>query len=164
MTVRVSARAASQKARIGLARQLLKGTGVIAREDSDDEIEDDDIPWEWIYSSAATNQPNLTQPHAGAQNDIENGEQLLSNQTKDYEQDGTLQTSQTQPVGARCGSFQCQIGDILLLKAEGQKAAWVGLAAEFGLQNEEKSVLIMWFSAPSEIRSKTKKRKDFFLV
>lgn len=164
MTVRVSARAASQKARIDLARQWLKGTGVIAREDSDDEIEDDDIPWEWMYSTPIINDPATTQPSQTPQHDTQSGNQSPSIQNEDQNPVDAVQQSQPQSIGAKCGSFSCQVGDILLLKAEGQKAAWVGLAAEFGLQNEEMSVLIMWFSTPSEVRSKTKKRRDFFLV
>ena len=40
----------SQTSKAERARQLLSGGGVI-REDSDDELGFDDLPWEWIYSA-----------------------------------------------------------------------------------------------------------------
>lgn len=39
----------SPSSRVARARQYLH-TGGVFREDSDDELGDDDIPWEWIYS------------------------------------------------------------------------------------------------------------------
>lgn len=40
------------------ARQLLSGGGVI-REDSDDELGFDDLPWEWIYSEDNNNEDEV---------------------------------------------------------------------------------------------------------
>ena len=64
-------------------------------------------------------------------------------------------------VGARMGSFECKIGDCVLLKAEGAGEAWIGLICDF--QDDEdgdKAANFMWFSTEREIRNKEKKRRD----
>ena len=70
-------------------------------------------------------------------------------------------------VGARMGNFKCQLGDTVLLKAEGlANEAWVGLICSF-VENEEKSekaANFMWFSSEREIRNKEKKRNDAYPV
>ena len=70
-------------------------------------------------------------------------------------------------IGARMGSFQCFLGEAVLLKAEGlAKEAWVGLICSFleDEDNHEKAANFMWFSSEKEIRSKEKKRRDFYAV
>ena len=70
-------------------------------------------------------------------------------------------------IGARMGNFKCQLGDTVLLKAEGlAKEAWVGLICAF-LEDEEssgKAANFMWFSNEREIRNRQKKRKDAYPV
>ena len=109
------------------ARQFLREGGV-AREDSDDELGLDDLPWEWI--------------HRG---DTEKG-------TK----------QRPEIIGARMGDFQCMVGDCVLLKAEGNGEAWIGLICNFEEDEEEdlKVANFMWFSTEKEIRNKQKKRTD----
>lgn len=65
-------------------------------------------------------------------------------------------------VGARMGNFQCMIGDCVLLKAEGNGEAWIGLICNFEEDEEEdgKVANFMWFSTEREIRNKQKKRAD----
>ena len=68
-------------------------------------------------------------------------------------------------TGARMGSFSCHIGDCVLLKAEGNNEAWVGLICEFVEEEDEDGEIdmganFMWFSTEREIRNKTKKRGD----
>ncbi|MCJ1475590.1 Origin recognition complex, subunit 1 [Lambiella insularis] len=53
-------------------------------------------------------------------------------------------------VGACMGSFQCMLGDCVLLKAESNEA-WVGLICDFQVEEEEKMANFMWFSTPKEI-------------
>ena len=70
-------------------------------------------------------------------------------------------------IGARMGSFKCQLGDTVLLKAEGlAKEAWVGLICSFVTDDEncEKAANFMWFSSEREIRNKEKKRMDAYAV
>ena len=65
-------------------------------------------------------------------------------------------------VGARMGSFHCMVGDCVLLKAEGNGEAWIGLICHFeeDEEEEEKVANFMWFSTEREIRNKQKKRTD----
>jgi len=63
------------------------------------------------------------------------------------------------------GSFECRVGDCVLLKAEGNNEAWVGLICEFMEDEDEGKVAnFMWFSTEKEIRNKEKKRTDFMQV
>lgn len=63
------------------------------------------------------------------------------------------------------GSFECRVGDCVLLKAEGNNEAWVGLICEFMEDEDEgKAANFMWFSTETEIRNKEKKRTDFMQV
>jgi len=68
-------------------------------------------------------------------------------------------------TGARMGSFECKVGDCVLLKAEGTNEAWVGLICEF-LEDEDGDMAanFMWFATEKEIRNKAKKRTDFLEV
>jgi len=76
-------------------------------------------------------------------------------------------------VGAWMGKFRCGVGDIVLLKAEGSKEAWVGLICEFGDivfgaedegegEKREMAANFMWFATEKEVnpRNKQKKRMD----
>lgn len=113
----------------------------IARDDSDDELGDEDLPWEWIYGDA----------HEGAD---ANGTSRKRKRT----------TLEGKIVGARMGSFECRLGECVLLKAEGSNEAWVGIIDEFmddDGDDGEKAASFMWFSTEQEIRNKQKKRTDF---
>jgi origin recognition complex subunit 1 len=173
---------------------LLAGVG-IRREDSDDELGLEDYPWQWIYedpSDNSTASSNQHGPHESSSS-AANGEESRA---------AALDTAPSTPsskrraagmanrklgrtiVGARMGSFQCRLGDCVLLKAEGQNEAWVGLICEFSEERtddgddeeedeeeeeEEKKhstmmANIMWFSTEKEIKNKEKKRTDFLQV
>ncbi|GJC87320.1 hypothetical protein ColLi_10158 [Colletotrichum liriopes] len=123
-------------------RQSARSTGV-ARDDSDDELGVDDLPWEWIYDPAETG----IHDHAG--NNAPN--RRKRKRTSD----------EAHMKGARMGNFQCHVGDCVLLKAEGSKEAWVAIICEF-LEEEdgEKAASFMWFSTEKEIRNKERKRLD----
>ena len=117
------------------ARQLLR-TGGVAREDSDDELGLEDHPWEWIYAPAGGAPKN---------NAYNEGDDEI--------------------IGARMGTFECRIGDCVLLKAEGAGEAWIGLICDFQDDEEgQKAANFMWFSTEREIRNKEKKKRDFLPV
>ena len=143
------------------ARRLLAGVGV-TREDSDDELGFEDHPWEWIYESS------LPSPKRNLEKDtaVDIGEEaanVLSANSRRHRQDPRPRDVRPlgKIIGARMGSFQCNIGDCVLLKAEGINEAWVGLICEFVEdEDNEKAANFMWFSTEKEIRNKQKKRTD----
>ncbi|KAI1840496.1 hypothetical protein JX266_013282 [Neoarthrinium moseri] len=117
----------------------------IARDDSDDELGDEDHPWEWIHQSARTTSPSQDRPEATRKRKRELDE-----------------APQGRIVGARMGSFECYVGDCVLLKAEGSHEAWVGIITEFLDSDEDgdKAANFLWFSSEKEIRNRDKKRTD----
>jgi origin recognition complex subunit 1 len=126
-----------RKTKIERARQYLKSGGV-SREDSDDELGTEDYPWEWVYENE--------------------GQNTTKNESKKRKSDVLLEST---IVGARMGKFECRLGDAVLLKADGNEA-WVGIIQHFfeDEETEDKMANFMWFSTPSEIRNKAKKRTD----
>ena len=126
MPHRTSSPPRTTKSKAERARRYLS-VGGVAREDSDDELGLEDLPWEWIYTKEPAKRPG--------------GERSI--------------------VGARMGDFQCNVGDCVLLKAEGTNEAWIGLICTFEEDDDgEKAANFMWFSTEREIRNKQKKRTD----
>lgn len=121
-----------------MARHRSTAAPGVARDDSDDELGIDDHPWEWIYRQ--------NQPSASASK--------------------RKRSAQHNIVGARMGSFECYVGDCVLLKAEGSNEAWVGIVAEFREADEDgdKAANFLWFSTEKEIRNSDRKRTDFLPV
>ncbi|KAI1459433.1 P-loop containing nucleoside triphosphate hydrolase protein [Annulohypoxylon moriforme] len=115
-------------------RSSIVATG-IARDDSDDELGIDDHPWEWIYRQTQTSDSAAKRKRNG----------------------------QPEITGARMGTFECYVGDCVLLKAEGSNEAWVAIIAGFREADEDgdKAADFLWFSTEKEIRNSERKRKDF---
>ena len=70
-------------------------------------------------------------------------------------------------VGAKFGTFECMLGDCVLLKAEGHKRAWVAIICEFfpsEALDDDKKANFMWFSSEKEIRNRDRKRSDTLKV
>ncbi|KAH0424776.1 origin recognition complex subunit [Colletotrichum camelliae] len=123
-------------------RPARKPTGV-ARDDSDDELGVEDLPWKWLYDRATTKTPE-------------------THKESDIPRKRKRKISGPRIVGAGLGTFQCFIGDCVLLKAEGSKEAWVAIICEFVEDDDgEKAANFMWFSTEKEIRNKERKRLDF---
>ncbi|ETS86807.1 hypothetical protein PFICI_00635 [Pestalotiopsis fici W106-1] len=116
----------------------------IARDDSDDELGYEDHPWEWIHQSP---------PASPSKSDV-NTESARKRKRGD---------GQGRVVGARMGTFECYLGEAVLLKAEGSHEAWVGIITEFIEDDEDgdKAANFLWFSSEKEIRSREKKRTDY---
>ncbi|CZT17109.1 related to origin recognition complex subunit 1 [Ramularia collo-cygni] len=79
-----------------------------------------------------------------------------------YEGSGKSQTI----AGARMGSFDCYLGDIVLLQAPSKNEAWVAMLYGFfdgetedddGEMVAEKQATMLWFAGDKEIRSKNKR-------
>ena len=129
----------------------------IVREDSDDELGEFDHPWEWIYA-----EEKAVVPDKGA-GDGENNDDDDEN-TSVSPRKRKRPVMQRTIIGARMGTFECFLGDTVLLKAEGSNEAWVGIICEFiddDGDDGEKAAHFMWFSSEKEIRNKARKRTDF---
>jgi origin recognition complex subunit 1 len=152
------------RARSNPASGYLEGTGV-TREDSDDELGNEDHPWQWIYQDEQQPQETVDGRSYSLSLDEEATSLPTGKSKKRSRQDEHDSTSMDNVIGARMGSFECKIGDCVLLKAEGNNEAWVGLICEFVMDEEEGLMAnFMWFSTEKEIRNKAKKRKDFMQV
>lgn len=124
-----------------MSRQKTSARLGVARDDSDDELGTDDLPWEWIYDAAAEQQPNPERTES-------------VRKRKRDEPHGPV-------IGARMGSFECRVGDCVLLKAEGNEA-WVGIIMDFIAEDDDGDMAanFLWFCTQSEIRNKERKRID----
>lgn len=118
----------------------------VARDDSDDELGYEDHPWEWIHQTARESPTKSDRAESARKRKRDD--------------------DQGRVVGARMGSFECYIGDCVLLKAEGSHEAWVGIITEFVESDEDgdKAANFLWFSGENEIRNKEKKRTDVLPV
>ncbi|CAM1507335.1 Fc.00g069760.m01.CDS01 [Cosmosporella sp. VM-42] len=130
----------ARKAPSPLGRRKRPAPGV-SREDSDDELGSEDIPWEWIYNTQPTERNE-----EGPQSDRKR-RKVAGNKI----------------VGAKIGNFECRIGDLVLLKADGSNEAWVAIICDFVDDDGEgeKAANFMWFSTEKEIRNRDRKRTDF---
>ncbi|KAM0198082.1 hypothetical protein ACHAPI_004411 [Fusarium lateritium] len=114
----------------------------IAHDLSDDELAADEPSWQWIYNSTPT-----TERSDDAQSDRKR-----------------RKVTGDRIVGAKIGQFECRVGDTVMLKADGSNEAWFALICEFVEDDGEgeKAANFMWFSSEKEIRSKDKKRQDYY--
>lgn len=117
--------------------------GGLAREDSDDELGVEDIPWHWIYEEGSEPQDVEKTP-------------TRKRKTIDL-------TKSTRKIkGAQMGSFTCYVGDTVLLKSPEHGKDWAGIISHFSETNdedeEEMSVSIMWFCSPEELSRGKKSR------
>lgn len=146
-------------------RRYLEGAGV-TREDSDDELGLEDLPWYWIYSKQVdANDDNDEEAELQSEADALATLDGSASARKDGPTRSARRSIPRSIIGARMGNFECRIGDCVLLKAEGNNEAWVGLICEF-IEDEEEGMVanFMWFSTEKEIRNKSKKRTDFMQV
>ncbi|KAJ5279780.1 Origin recognition complex subunit 1 [Penicillium angulare] len=125
--------------------------GGLVREDSDDELGDEDHPWDWIYAE--------NEGETEKNNDIpqKSSKRRTSRPAKKKER----------IVGARMGSFECRIGQVVLLKSPEAGKDWVGLIVDFVEEEDEdaeneiiKSATIMWLASPDEFLSTRNKRRE----
>ncbi|KAB8238897.1 origin recognition complex subunit 1 [Aspergillus alliaceus] len=129
--------------------------GGLVRDDSDDELGDQDLPWEWIYDSDS----------------VEDKDDILAEAPEATPRSNRRRSSRpsTKPrrpiAGARMGSFECRLGQVVLLKSPEPGKDWVGIITEFLEEEDEadgemvKSVNIMWFASPDEFMSTRNKRR-----
>jgi origin recognition complex subunit 1 len=136
------------------AEQWMTKGGII-RDDSDDELGHEDLPWEWIYET-----------ESGENGKLETIPEEPENTPKSARRRSSRQTRQ-RIVGARMGTFVCKIGEVILLKSPEPGKNWVGIITEFLEEEDEedqeiiKYANIMWFASPDEfISTRNKRRMD----
>ncbi|KAL5339826.1 putative origin recognition complex subunit Orc1 [Aspergillus crustosus] len=125
--------------------------GGIFRDDSDDELGEEDLPWEWVYD---------TDPATSLETILENSEGTPKSARR-----RSRQTRRT-IIAARMGTFECKVGEIVLLKSPEPGKDWVGIITDFveeddGDEDSVKSANIMWFASPDEfISTRNRRRAD----
>ncbi|KAI3010675.1 hypothetical protein CBS147346_1440 [Aspergillus niger] len=145
----------SRKSSVRKRAQLWMTKGGLVRDDSDDELGEEDHPWEWIYDH----------------ND-ENNKEIEQATTEDTPKSSRRRTPRPNAkrrrtiVGARMGSFECALGQVVLLKSPEPGKDWIGIITEFVEQEDSdaedeiiKSANIMWFASPDEFMSTRNKRR-----
>lgn len=136
--------------------QMWMTKGGLVRDDSDDELGDEDHPWEWIYDT---------------NDNDKNGDEGTQN-TEDVTRSGRRRSSRPNPkrrqriIGARMGPFECKLGQVVLLKSPEPGKDWVGIITEFVEEDDDeaedekiKSANIIWFASPDEFMSTRNKRR-----
>lgn len=130
--------------------------GGIVRDDSDDELGEEDFPWEWIFEK---------NPDSADTTDINSGDTTTPRRSSRASRRGSNRRRRI--VGARMGSFECRLGQVVLLKSPEPGKDWVGIITEFLEEEDEdneseepvKSANIMWFASPDEFMSTRNKRR-----
>ena len=124
----------------------------MVREDSDDELGDEDLPWDLIYD----------EPEVKDEGDTINASPEKSSRRRS----SRPARKKRAIVGARMGTFECRLGQIVLLKSPEPGKDWVGIITEFLEEEDEeeenqiiKSANIMWFASPDEFLSTRNKRR-----
>jgi origin recognition complex subunit 1 len=128
--------------------------GALLHEDSDDELGDEDHPWDWVYATEESEVKEDPEPSKGS--------------PEKFRRRRSSRPAKKGPaiVGARMGSFECRLGEVVLLKSPEHGKDWVGIITEFLEEEDEdeeegviKSVNIMWFASPDEFMSTRNKRR-----
>jgi len=98
------------------ARRLLSGS-THHKEDSEDDLNDEDEPWEWIYE---------------AEDNPKNDENVVETPSRK----GRPRGQEKKIIGAKTGNFQCKIGDCVVLKPD-RNEVWAGIICGFREDGEE---------------------------
>ncbi|KAH2228370.1 hypothetical protein KXV37_005066 [Aspergillus fumigatus] len=139
--------------------QLWMTKGGLVRDDSDDELGDEDLPWHWIYDTEEEDTENKETTSATDEAETKSARRRAARPSVKRRRN---------IIGARMGSFECRLGQVVLLKSPEPGKDWVGIITEFLEEDDEeaedgvvKSASIMWFASPDEFMStKNKRRAD----
>ena len=130
-----------------------KARKALCGDSSDDVSSGDELglqqnDWEWIYEVSA----DVEQEHDEAQQSAR--KRRLSSKLQASSRPGRI-------VGVKLGRFECRLGDPVVLRA-GRNETWVAIIQEFidDAAEDDKMARFMWFSTPSEIRNKSRRRTD----
>ncbi|KAJ5135769.1 ATPase AAA-type core [Penicillium bovifimosum] len=127
--------------------------GALVRDDSDDELGVEDLPWNWIYD---TNEEDNPQTEGNDGSPVKRGRRRSSRPAH----------QKRKIIGAQMGQFQCRLGEVVLLKSPEPGKDWVGIITEFSEEEDEdeedemvKLANIMWFASPDEFMGTRNKRR-----
>lgn len=147
-------RASKAAARQRKRNQQWMTKGALVRDDSDDELGDEDLPWEWMYADEPQTEADAEEKPASPEKPARRRRSSRPAQKK------------RAIIGARMGSFECRVGQVVLLKSPEPGKDWVGIVTEFLEEEDEdeedevlKSARIMWFASPDEFLSTRNKRR-----
>ncbi|GFF39708.1 origin recognition complex subunit 1 [Aspergillus udagawae] len=139
--------------------QLWMTKGGLVRDDSDDELGDEDLPWHWIYDAEEEDTKSKDTTPATDEPETKSARRRAARPNAKRRRN---------IIGARMGSFECRLGQVVLLKSPEPGKDWVGIITDF-LEEEDdeaedgvvKSVNIMWLASPDEFMStKNRRRAD----
>ncbi|KAI5294354.1 Origin recognition complex, subunit 1 [Ascosphaera acerosa] len=129
---------------VGLAQlaeqnRLWLTRGGILHEDSDDELGDEDHPWEWIYDDAGDRDGDgdgdgdKANGTANGNNGGKGGGGVVgaTPSKRSRPKSRTKRRVKRRIVGARMNQFECRVGDAVLLKSPEAGHDWAGLICEF---------------------------------
>ncbi|PLB43846.1 origin recognition complex subunit Orc1 [Aspergillus steynii IBT 23096] len=147
----------SRKRNVRKRAQQWVTKGGLVRDDSDDELGDEDLPWDWIYDENSENNA-AEESTTGAAEDTPKSSRRRSSRPN--------AKNRRKIVGARMGSFECRLGQVVLLKSPEPGKDWIGIITEFLEEDDDevegeviKTVNIMWFASPDEFMSTRNKRR-----
>ncbi|OAX78993.1 hypothetical protein ACJ72_06691, partial [Emergomyces africanus] len=133
---------------------------------SDDELGYEDHPWEWIYEE---DQASIKGSGLNASDDEID---CVTPTKRKASQRARRKAPPRKIIGAKMGSFECRLGQAVLLKSPEPGKDWAGIICEFVEEEDDdegedgsgklvKSANIMWFASPDEfLATKHKKRED----
>ena len=114
--------------------------GALTRDDSDDELGYEDLPWQWTYNGDES---------------PESDEDFANRDAVPKKRKASRALRKQRIIGARMGNFSVAIGDAVLLKSPEQGKDWVGLICGFSETDEddeeEMCAHIQWFCSPEEL-------------
>ncbi|OJJ49705.1 hypothetical protein ASPZODRAFT_12826 [Penicilliopsis zonata CBS 506.65] len=137
--------------------------GGLVRDDSDDELGEEDHPWDWIYEEDEEEKEESRRQ--GLNGSEVAGPEGAGEPSRRRSSRSGAKRQQT-IIAARMGTFECRVGQIILLKSPEPGKDWVGIITEFVEDEDDdgetiKSANIMWFASPDEFMStKNKRRSD----
>ncbi|KAJ5794096.1 ATPase AAA-type core [Penicillium paradoxum] len=127
--------------------------GALVRDDSDDELGVEDLPWNWVYD---------TNEEISQDNVVDEGSPVKRGRRRS----ARPARMKRKIIGAQMGQFECKLGDVVLLKSPEAGKDWVGIITQFVEEEDEdeqdeilKSVNIMWFASPDEFMGTRNKRR-----
>jgi origin recognition complex subunit 1 len=121
-----------QNAKAERARRILAGS-TLRREDSDDELGEDDLPWEWVFSGPGD---------ISDEGDDKDVKDPTINKRKGRPMRKASKARERKIIGAKMGTFECKIGDCVLLKADSNEA-WAGIICDFLEEDDEMGATVM---------------------